>query len=78
MFNTTECANRAGKHAFGVDEARTAQALRKLADDIDAGTVVVHSVSIVSRAMQEEFAVRELVIEVLEETPKAGPRAVRR
>lgn len=78
MFNATECAKRAGKYGFGVDEARTAQALRELADDIDNGVVVLHSVSIASRAAHEEFAIRELVIEVLEETSIVGPRAVKR
>jgi hypothetical protein len=76
MFNATECARRSGRYAFGVDEARTAQALRKLADEIDAGVVVVHSVSTNSRATHEEFTVRELVIEVLEDTSISGPRAV--
>jgi hypothetical protein len=76
MFNASECAKRSGKYAFGVDEAGTARALRKLADDIVAGAVVVHSVSVASRAMHEEFTVRELVIEVLEETCVVGPRAV--
>jgi hypothetical protein len=76
MFNTTAYAKRAGKHAFGVDAVRTAQALQELADDIASGGVVVQSVSIASRAAHEEFTVRELTIEVLEETPMAGPRAV--
>jgi hypothetical protein len=77
MFNATECAKKAGKHTFGVDEAGTAQALRKLADDIDTGVVVVHSVSIASRAAHEEFTVRELVIEMLEDNSVAGPRAIK-
>jgi hypothetical protein len=77
MFNATECTRKAGKFAFGVDETRTAQALRKLADDIDTGAVVVHSISISSRASHEEFTVRELVVEVLEEHATTGPRAVK-
>jgi hypothetical protein len=77
MFNANECARRAGKYAFGVDEARTAAALRKLADDIEAGTVTLHSVSTSTQAVHEEFTVRELVVEVLEETSVAGPRVVR-
>jgi hypothetical protein len=78
MFNATECAKRADKYAFGVDGAKAAQALRELADDIDAGVVVLHSVSVASRAAHEEFVVRELVIEVLEETSIVGPRALKR
>lgn len=77
MINATECASKAGKYAFGLDEARTAAALRKLADEIEAGNVALRSVSTSSHAAHEEFTVRELVIEVLEENPSAGPRVVR-
>jgi hypothetical protein len=78
MINASECARKNGKYAFGLDEAETAQALRRLADDIEAGNVALHSVSTSSRAAHEEFTVRELVIEVLEENPVAGPRMIRR
>jgi hypothetical protein len=77
MINATECASKAGKYAFGLDEARTAAALRKLADEIEAGSVALHSVSTSSHATHEEFTIRELVIEVLEENPSVGPRVVR-
>ena len=77
MINATECTKKAGKYAFGLDEARTADALRKLADDIDAGTVALYSVTTSCHAAHEEFTVRELVIEVLEEIPAAGPRVVK-
>jgi hypothetical protein len=39
-INAAECADRAGKHAFGLNDNKTVIALRKLADDIEAGTVV--------------------------------------
>ena len=77
MINATECANKAGKHAFGLDEASTANLLRKLADDIDAGKVALYSVTTSYHAAHEEFTVRELVIEVLEESPAVGPRVVK-
>jgi hypothetical protein len=77
MIIASECAKKAGKYAFGLDETRTAQALRKLADDIEAGHVALHSVTTSSRAAHEEFTVRELVIEVLEEYSVAGPRMIR-
>lgn len=77
MINATECASKAGKYAFGLDEARTAAALRKLADEIESGSVALHSVSTSSHAAHDEFTIRELVIEVLEENPNVGPRVVR-
>jgi hypothetical protein len=77
MINASECTKKAGKYAFGLDETRTAQMLRKLADEIESGEVALHSVSTSSRAMHEEFTVRELVIEVLEENSVAGPRMIR-
>lgn len=77
MFNAADCARKAGKFAFGLDEARTAQVLRKLADDIENGSVALHSVSSTSHAAHDDFTVRELVIEVLEETPGSGPRVVK-
>lgn len=77
MINATECASKAGKYAFGLDEARTAAALRKLADEIEAGRVALHSVSVSSHAAHEEFTIREVVIEVLEENASVGPRVVR-
>jgi hypothetical protein len=77
MMNAVECAKKAGKHAFGLDEARTAQLLRSLADDIERGSVVLHSVSTSSHAAHEEFAVRELVVEVLEEVLVSGPRVIK-
>ena len=76
-INAAECADRAGKHAFGLNDTKTVAALRKLADDIETGTVVLHSVSTSSHATHEEFAIREVVIEVLEEYPSAGPRIVK-
>ncbi|HEY2391765.1 MAG TPA: hypothetical protein VGK22_11390 [Candidatus Angelobacter sp.] len=76
-INAAECADRAGKHAFGLNENKAVTALRKLADDIEAGNVVLHSVSTTSHATHEEFAIREVVIEVLEEYPTAGPRMVK-
>lgn len=70
------CADRSGKHAFGLNHAKAAAALRQLADDIEAGAVVLHSVTTSSHATHEEFAVREVIIEVLEEYPSMGPRVV--
>lgn len=76
-IHAAECADRAGKHAFGLNDTKAIAALRKLADDIEDGTVVLNSVTTSSHATHEEFAVREVVIEVLEEYPAAGPRMVR-
>jgi hypothetical protein len=76
-INAAECADRAGKHAFGLNDNKAVIALRKLADEIEAGTVVLHSVSTASHATHEEFTIREVVIEVLEEYPTTGPRMVR-
>jgi hypothetical protein len=76
-IHAAECADRAGKHAFGLNEAKAVEALRKLADDIEAGTVVLHSVTTSSHATHEEFAIREVVVEVLEEYPNLGPRMVK-
>jgi hypothetical protein len=75
-INAAECAERAGKHAFGLNDAKAIAALRKLADDIETGTVVLHSVTTSSHATHEEFAIREVVVEVLEDYPNAGPRMV--
>lgn len=77
MINASECASKSGKYAFGLDEAKTAQVLRKLADDIEAGNVSLHSVSTSSRAAHEEFTIREMVIEILEENSVTGPRMIR-
>jgi hypothetical protein len=77
-IHAAECADRAGKHAFGLNEDKAVAALRKLADDIEAGNVVLHSVSTTSHATHEEFTIREVVIEVLEEYPAAsGPRIIK-
>ena len=76
-INAAECADRAGKHAFGLNDNKTVIALRKLADDIEAGTVVLNSVTTSSHATHEEFAVREIVIEVLEDYPEGGPRILK-
>jgi hypothetical protein len=76
-INAAECADRAGKHAFGLNENKAVIALRKLADEIEAGTVVLHCVTTSSLATHEEFTIREVVIEVLEEYPATGPRMVR-
>lgn len=77
MINAADCARKAGKFAFGLDEARTAQVLRKLADEIEHGKVALHSVSTASHAAHDDFTIRELVIEVLEETAAAGPRVIK-
>lgn len=76
-INAAACADRAGKHAFGLNDAKTVKALRQLADDIEAGKVALYSVTTSSHATHEEFAVREVIIEVLEEYPGMGPRVVR-
>lgn len=72
-----ECANKAGRYSFGVDEAKTAEALRKLADEIETGKVALFSVSSSTHARHEEFTVREVVIEVLEEISSPGPKMIR-
>lgn len=77
-FNAAECADRAEKHAFGLNDNKTVMALRNLADDIEAGTVVLNSVTTSTHATHEEFTVREIVIEVLEEYPSAGPHVVKK
>ena len=77
FINATDCANRAGRFAFGLDDARAASALRQLADDIEAGILMLHSVTTSSHATPEEFVVRELIIEVLEELPESGPKMAR-
>ncbi len=77
FINATNCTNRAGRLAFGLDDAKAISALRQLADDIEAGIVMLHSVTTSSHAAHDEFAVRELVVEVLEEIPQAGPKMVR-
>lgn len=75
-MNAAECADRAGKHAFGLNDAKAVAGLRQLADEIEAGTVVLNSVTTSSHATHEEFTVREVVIEVLEEYPNTGPTMV--
>ena len=77
-INAAECADRAGKHAFGLNDAKAVAALRQLANEIEAGTVALHSLTTSSHASHEEFAVREVVIEILEEYPNAGPVMVTR
>jgi hypothetical protein len=72
-INAAECADRAGKHAFGLNDNKTVIALRKLADDIEAGTVVLNSLTTSSHATHEEFTVREIVIEVWRNTQKPDP-----
>jgi hypothetical protein len=76
-IHAAECADRAGKHAFGLNDTKAIAALRKLADDIEAGTVVLNSVTTSSHATHEEFAIREVVIEVLEDYASVGPRMVK-
>ena len=66
-INAAECADRAGKHAFGLNDNKTV---------IEAGTVVLNSLTTSSHATHEEFTIREVIIEVLEEYPNAGPRMV--
>jgi hypothetical protein len=77
-INAAECANQAGRHAFGLNDAKAVAALRKLADDIEAGTVALQSVTTSSHATHEEFAVREIVIELLEDYPNAGPQMIKK
>lgn len=76
-INAAACADRTGKHAFGLNNAKTVAALRQLANDIESGTVSLHSITTSSHATHEEFAVREVIIEVLEEYPPVGPRVVK-
>lgn len=84
LLNATDCASRAGKFAFGLDEKKAVQLLRKLADDLESGQVMLQSVSTACHATQDEFAVREIVIELLEELeepgtlPASGPRIIKK
>jgi hypothetical protein len=75
-IHAAECAERAGRHAFGLNDAKAVAALRQLADDIEAGRVALHSITTSSHATHEEFTVREVVIELLEECAGAGPQMV--
>lgn len=76
-IRAAECARRAGKYAFGLNDAKAVAALRQLADDIEAGNLALHSVTTSSHATHEEFSIREIIIEVLEEYPGAGPVVVK-
>ena len=76
-IHAAECADRAGRHAFGLNDAKAVAALRQLADDIEAGTLQLHSVTTSSHATHEEFAIREVIIEILEEYPSGRPRIVK-
>lgn len=76
-LRAAECANRAGRYAFGLNDSRVVTALRQLADDIESGTLALHSVTTLSHATHEEFSIREITIEVLEEYPSAGPVVVK-
>jgi hypothetical protein len=78
IINAAECSSRAGRYAFGLDEIKTAQMLRRLADDLENGRVLVHRVTTSCHAIHEEFTVRELVVELMEEAPPSkGPQVVR-
>ena len=77
-INAAECADRAGNHAFGLNETKAVAALRQLADEIEAGQVALYSITTSSHATHDEFAVREVIIEVLEEYPGAGPRVIKK
>ena len=76
LINAVNCANRAGRFAFGLDDAKAVSALRQLADDIESGVMTLHSVTTSSHATHDEFAIRELIIEVLEELPQTGPKMI--
>ena len=78
FIHAAECADRAGNRAFGLNDAKAVAALRELADAIEAGTVTLHGLTTSSHATHQEFAVREVIIEVLEEYPSVGPRMIRR
>ncbi|HET7871870.1 MAG TPA: hypothetical protein VFL42_05120 [Terriglobales bacterium] len=78
IINAAECSSRAGRFAFGLDESKTVQMLRRLADDLENGRVLVHRVTTSCHAIHEEFTVRELVVELMEEAPPSkGPQVVR-
>ena len=76
-IHAAECAERAGRHAFGLNDAKAVAALRQLADDIEAGRAVLHGITTSSHATHEEFAVREIIIEILEECAGTGPQMVK-
>ena len=78
FMNAAECADRAGRHAFGLNDAKAVAALRQLADDIEAGRVALHGITTSSHATHEEFAVREIIIEVLEECANPGPQMIKK
>jgi len=77
FIKASQCANRAGRFAFGLEDSKAVSALRQLADDIEAGIVMLQSVTTSSHATRDEFTIRELVVEVLEELQQAGPKIVR-
>jgi hypothetical protein len=77
IFNAAECSHRAGRYAFGLDEMKAAGMLRRLADDLENGKVLVHRVTTSCHAIHDEFTVRELVVELMEEAPgEQGPQVV--
>jgi hypothetical protein len=77
FIKASDCANRAGRFAFGLDDAKAVSVLRQLADDIASGSVMLHSVTTSSHATHDQFAILELTIEVLEELPQSGLKVVR-
>ncbi|MBZ5523820.1 MAG: hypothetical protein LAP21_16420 [Acidobacteriia bacterium] len=75
LLNAIDCTGRKGNLAFGLNEAKAARMLRDLAGDLEAGRVILHSVSTACHATQDEFTVREIVIELMEENSEEEPMA---
>lgn len=77
FIDAVKCTNKAGRYAFGLNEAKAVAALRQLADDLEAGVATLHSMTTSSHITQDEFACRELTIEVLDEAPHEDPQIMR-
>jgi hypothetical protein len=85
LMSAIDCAGRKDDLAFGLNENKTARLLRELAGDLEAGRALLQRVSTSLHAMREEFTVREIVIELLEESresesaaPPPGPRIIKK
>jgi hypothetical protein len=57
------------RYSFGIDSAKTSKELRKLADAIDVGRVLVNSVMAVGRATAQDFTETRVVLRLVEKMP---------
>lgn len=74
LLDVRNVAQKVTDYGFGLDAPSTARALRKLADALESGEVLLQKVTVYAQAHHDDFPTCGLVLQLVEMLPECEGR----